>query len=104
MVRWSVSTALIALLVAGCDVPLDGQRDPSGVDAAGSTDAEPEAYAPPSVAPVDSGAGGILDAGRSALKDGSGDGHDAHAIEAGAPDSGPHADAGDDTGDDDGSE
>jgi hypothetical protein len=100
MVRWSLSTALIALLLVGCDLPLEGMRD--SVDAAGSTDAtEPDVYAPPPVSHFDAGAGTTPDASHTALKDGSGGGNDAHAIEASASDSGPQADARDDTGDDD---
>jgi hypothetical protein len=30
MVRWSLSTAPIAVFLAGCDLPLDGKRDPAG--------------------------------------------------------------------------
>jgi hypothetical protein len=100
MLRWSLSTALIALLFAGCDVPLDGLRDPPQLDAGGSTDAEPDAYSPPTMLPVDSGGGTVADAGRTALKDGSEDSHDAHAIDASAPDSGSQDDAGEGTEDD----
>ena len=100
MLRWSLSTALIVLFLTGCDVPTVGLRDLSGVDAAGSADAaEPDAYPPSHPVPhVDSGGESAPDASQAALKDGAGDGNDAHAIEAGAPDSGPQADAGGDTG------
>jgi hypothetical protein len=101
MMRWWLATALVALSLAGCDMPLEGLRDPSGVDAAGSTDAaEPDAYisSPPH---VDSGAATAPDASHAVLKDGSGDGNDAHAIEAGAKESGTRAEAGDEAGDDD---
>jgi hypothetical protein len=89
MMRWWLATTLVALSIAGCDLPLEGQRDPSGVDAAGSTDAgEPDAYT--STTPhVDAGATSLPDASHAVLEDGSGDGNDAHALEAGAPDSRP---------------
>jgi hypothetical protein len=100
MVRWSLSTALIALFLAGCDMPLDGLRD--SVDAAASADAEgPDTYAPPPVRRVDSGAETTPDASHTSLEDGSADGNDAHPIEAGAPDAKPPADAEDDSRDDD---
>ena len=104
MLRWSLSTALIALLVTGCDVPLDGLHDPPQVDADGSIDAtEPDAYSPPSMVPVDSGTVSTPDAGRAVFKDGSGDGHEAHPIDASAPDSGSQADTGGEGSEDDGS-
>jgi hypothetical protein len=102
MLRWSLATALIALFLAGCDVPLEGLRDPLEVDAAGGADAQPEAYAPPTLPHVDAGAGTTPDASHTVLKDGSAGGHDATAMEeAGMPHPGPQADAGDDAADPD---
>jgi len=100
MLRWWLATALVVFSLAGCDVPLEGLRDPSVVDA-GSTDAtELDAYT--STAPlVDSGAMSQLDASHAVLEDGSGDGNDARAMEAGAPDSRTRPEAGQGTGDDD---
>jgi len=101
MLRWWLATALVVLSFAGCDLPLEGLRDPSGVDAAGITDAtEPDAYT--STAPhVDSGSTSPLDASHAVLEDGSGDGKDARAMEAGAPDSRTRTEAGEGAGDDD---
>jgi hypothetical protein len=101
MTRWWLATPLVALSIAGCDLPLEGQRDTSGVDAAGSPDAaEPDASI--STSPhLDSGATSHPDASHAVLEDGSADGNDAHATEAGAPDSGTEAEAGEGSGHDD---
>jgi len=88
MKHWRLAMALVALSLAGCDVPLEGLRDPSGVDAAGSADADPDAYIS-TAQHTDSGATSPSDAGHDALEDGS----DEHAVEAGEPDSPTRADA-----------
>jgi len=101
MMRWWLATALVALSIAGCDVPLEGLREPSEVDAAGNTDAaEPDAYIS-TAQQVDSGATSQPEAGHLVLGDGSGDGNDARTTEAGAPDSRPRGEAGEGSGDDD---
>jgi hypothetical protein len=101
MKRWWLAAALVALFFAGCDMPLEGLRDPSGVDASGNTDAtEPDAYTS-TATHVDSGATSPPDAAHDAIDDGSGDGNDARAMEAGAPDSRKQEEAGEGSGDDD---
>ena len=101
MMRWWLATTLVALSIAGCDVPLEGLRDPPGVDAAGSPDAaEPDAYIS-TASHVDSGATTQPDASHAVLEDASVDGNDAHAMEAGAPDSRTREEAGEGSRNDD---
>ncbi len=76
MVRSWVATSLIAFLVTGCDLPVDGQGDPSQVDAGESVDG--------SSAPVTDASNGSADARRP---------------DAGTPDPGDSADGGDEASD-----
>lgn len=73
MVRSWMATSLFALLVVGCDLPVDGLGDPSQLD------------------PVDAGSGPVKDASSAT--------HDARHPDADTVDSGVFADGGDEAGD-----
>jgi hypothetical protein len=99
-VRCWLTSGLVALLCVACDAPLHGEGDPPPEASVGEDADVPDAYEP--VTHDEAGAGTRPEAGLPVVKEAGAT--DAHAVDAGASDSGTQTDAADEPGDDGGDE